>query len=123
MLDASPDVVADADRLVLQPNTEWVETREFVAAHGWTLEEERIVEDRGKFYVVFAVRPTAGDPAQWDERDLLLGPQLRKLGGKTFARWVAHERQRRETALAEIGEADPDAVAKLRAELELLVSG
>ena len=123
MLEAAPDVVAQTERFVLQPNTEWVETRRFIAERGWTLEDERMVEDRGKFYVVLAARPTAGEPAAWDEQDLLLGPLLRKAAGATWKRWVQRERQRRESALAEIGGADPDATAKLRRELDLLPSG
>ena len=82
-------VPAGVRRLVLQPNTEWTATRAWIAAHEWALEDERIVEDRGKFYVVLAVAPVAGEAPGWDEADLELGPISRRRGDPVWRRWVA----------------------------------
>lgn len=75
-------------RLVLQPNTEWAATRAWIGEQRWRLEDERIVEDRGKFYVVLAVAPVAGEDPGWDEADLELGPLLRRRRDPVWRRWV-----------------------------------
>jgi tRNA (adenine22-N1)-methyltransferase len=126
IVDASPEVVAELERLVLQPNTEWTQTRRWIAEHRFALEDEVLVEDRGKFYVVFAVRPLAGDDSGFTEADLELGPILRRRGGATFEAWLAAERDRLATALAGIeahGDPESDAARALRTRLRLLANG
>lgn len=100
LVDAAPAVVAQLDRLVLQPNTDWAMVRRWIATHGWPLHSERMVEDRGKFYVVLTVEPRPQpEPATWTADDYVLGPQLRRERPAAFVAWLAHERERIEQAL------------------------
>jgi HAE1 family hydrophobic/amphiphilic exporter-1 len=123
IVDGSPEVAAELERLVLQPNTGWVAMREWIAKHRWTLEDEVMVEDRGKFYVVFAVRPQAGENPGWDALDLELGPILRKRKGEVWRAWIDAERERVSAAMAEIerhGDPSSDAASALRSRRALL---
>jgi tRNA (adenine22-N1)-methyltransferase len=81
-------VPAGVRRLVLQPNTDWAATRAWIGEKRWRLEDERIVDDRGKFYVVLAVAPVPGEDPGWDAADLELGPLLRRRGDPVWQRWV-----------------------------------
>ena len=116
LVDAAAEVVGGLSRLVLQPNTEWKGVRQWIGERGFTLEDERMVEDRGKFYVVLAVRPTAGAPTEWSEDELVLGPRLMQERPAVFVDWLVAERARVQRALNWAGQGSDD--DPKRAELE-----
>lgn len=101
LLEARAALVEGLRALVLQPNTDWVLVRRHVAAKRWALTDERMVEDRGKHYVVLGVRPQpqAVAPA-WDEHALVLGPRLLIERPPAFVAWLRYELHRTERARA-----------------------
>lgn len=140
ILGARPAVLASLRRLVLQPNTGEEGLRRWLAARGWRLADEGLVEDAGRIYVVMAAeparpgepaarpeaageavaRPEAGAPA---EADFLLGPHLRRRGGELFRRHVAAELARARQALAGARRArrpDSEKLAALARRVKLL---
>lgn len=98
LLEAQRQQVEGLRMLVLQPNTDWVLVRRLIAERGWSLLGERMVEDRGKFYVVLTVEPRPGPAPQWSEDALLLGPRLRIERTPEFVAWLRHELRRTESA-------------------------
>jgi tRNA (adenine22-N1)-methyltransferase len=50
-------VPATGARLVLQPQTEWPRLRRYLASRGYTLVDERLVEQRSRFFLVLAAEP------------------------------------------------------------------
>lgn len=94
LLGEAAAVVRPLDRLVLQPNTDWIALRTFVAAQRWSLLGERMVHERGKFYCVFEIGPQPGAAPQWtdDERDF--GPTLVHERPPEFLAWLRHESAR-----------------------------
>lgn len=94
-------------RLVLSPNTQWPQVRAFVARRGFALVGEDLVEDRGHAYLVLSVDPTASARAQWDDDDLVLGPQLRRRRPPAWQRWVRAEHARLVAALRRAPPDDP----------------
>ncbi len=105
LLDACPAVVDGLRGLVLQPNTDWVLVRRWVAARGLWLAGEAMAEDRGKFYVVLDVRPQARaghDAPRWSEDELELGPRLVMERPPAFLAWLRHELARTERAAARV---------------------
>lgn len=130
LLDRGPTVVDGLQALVLQPNTEWVLVRRWVAARGLLLAGETMVEDRGKHYVVLDLRPQAraGHDAPawsppwsppWSEDELELGPCLVMERSPTFLAWLRHELARTERAAARVAASgdpsEPQADSRLAA--------
>lgn len=110
LLEEGEVVVSGLRSLVLQPNTEWALVRRWVAARGFSLAREVMVEDRGKFYVVLDVRPQEHDTAAWSEGELELGPRLSSERPPAFLAWLRHELARTERAAARVaGRGDPGA--------------
>jgi len=104
-------------RLVLQPNRDVAELRRWLAGHGWDLDDERLVEERGHFYPVLAAG-RARTTVAWDEADLRYGPLLRQRRDPALMRWLAEEQHRLVAALSALPEGHPDRAA-LTAELAL----
>jgi tRNA (adenine22-N1)-methyltransferase len=118
LLEACPAVVDRLRGLVLQPNTDWVLVRRWVAARGFLLAGEAMAEDRGKLYVVLDVRPrpSEGGPSEggpreggpseavpaWSEDELELGPRLLEERPPAFVAWLRHELRRTERAAARV---------------------
>lgn len=79
---AAAHVLADATQLVLQPNSDVVVVRAWALRNEWHLSDERMVLERGQFFVVCAFRRGSGPDAAyavpaWQEADLcLVGPHL-----------------------------------------------
>ncbi|MGH1345215.1 MAG: tRNA (adenine(22)-N(1))-methyltransferase [Nannocystales bacterium] len=99
LLLASPEVVATARRVILQPNTGWEDVRQALAERRIPLDAEALTEDAGRLYLTLAFDPRATS-ATWDEADVVLGPLLRHDRCALFARWVEHRR----THLASLSE-------------------
>ena len=99
-------------RLVLQPNFGGESVRRWLAAHALALVDERLVEDRGRFYTVMAATPHADDRAERETRDAAswaFGPFVLRHGGPTLLRYLADELHRCERAAAGLGRSDaPD---------------
>ncbi len=70
LADAPPGVT----RLVLQPNVGERGLRAWLARHGWVIDAERAVLDRGRWFAVFAAgRARAAEAADLDEVALTYG--------------------------------------------------
>ncbi|MCH9682526.1 MAG: class I SAM-dependent methyltransferase [Deltaproteobacteria bacterium] len=115
MVDAAAAVVERLTRLVLQPNSDWTAVRRWLAARGWVLHQERMVEDRGKFYVVWAIQPRPGPAASWTEDELHLGPRLLLERPPAFTAWLQRERARVDQALRRASVAGPTKGPRLAA--------
>lgn len=86
ILAAEPERRLRARRLVLQPNYAPVRVRRWLFAHGYTLVDERLVEERGRFYAVLAAE--AGAAPACSEAALEFGPILLERGGPTLVRYL-----------------------------------
>lgn len=74
ILAASPAVLAGAVRLVLQPMADPGDLRTWLAANGWRIEDEKLVEEDGRIYVIVVAGP--GREETKDPLLLELGPRL-----------------------------------------------
>jgi tRNA (adenine22-N1)-methyltransferase len=82
------------ERLVLQPNQSEIDARRAIFTRpAWRLADETLVEEEGRFYVVFQVDlDPAVTPRELDDislEDQLLGPHLRRRGGERFRAYAA----------------------------------
>ncbi|HFE46136.1 MAG TPA: SAM-dependent methyltransferase [Nannocystis exedens] len=102
ILSAGLDLLPSIERLVLQPNGEVEPVRRWLVSRGWDLVDERLVEDRGRYYTVVAAEAAIGGRRHYVAADWHLGPILRHRGGSLFERFVAAELRRCELALAAV---------------------
>lgn len=80
--------------LVLQANKRVDRVRAWLPQNGWTIDEEALVEERGRFFeVIRATRALDKSATALPRIDALLGPVSRRRGGVTFDRFVAHTLQ------------------------------
>lgn len=82
------------ERLVLQPNQSEIDARRAIFERsGWRLTDETLVEESGRYYVIFRVEVDPSHRARdLDEislEDQLLGPFLRQRGGALFRAYAA----------------------------------
>jgi tRNA (adenine22-N1)-methyltransferase len=119
MLEAAPDVLARLQHLSLQPNQNVGAVRAWALRNGWHLRAERMLEERGQFFVACAFDSAVGDdPAYsvpgWTQAALCaIGPRL--LTGKDVVALRWFERQR-----ARVSHWVERGVGRLRPELEVL---
>lgn len=75
ILKDSPEVVAKAARMVLQPMVDGGAMRLWLAEQGWYPTDEKLVEDEGRIYEVIALE-RAEQPIVEDPLVIELGPKL-----------------------------------------------
>lgn len=71
ILGDSLEAAHSAEELVLSPHSDIDKVREFVLEHGFTITDERIVREDGKYY--FAIRIVNGSEPMYDEAELIYG--------------------------------------------------
>ena len=100
ILGAAPHVLAALEQLILQPNQNVAGVRSWAKQSGWHLRDERMLEERGQFFVVCAFVPATGtDPAYhvpgWTDAALCqIGPWLLARKDAVALRWFERQRAR-----------------------------
>lgn len=95
ILEAAPEIAADAGFLVLQPMAGAAGLRQWLCTHGWELVAEELVDDPPHFYEIICARPGAAatyTPAEYAVGPLLLR-QRHPLLGQQLERQLATCRQ------------------------------
>lgn len=109
ILAADPRRTRGFGRLVLQPNHGHEAVRRWLVGHEFSLVDERLVEDRERFYTVIAAEP-GRCAAGWTRAAWAVGPAVLRRGGAVLDRWAAAElrrcdrAERRSPGLAATGE-------------------
>lgn len=115
------EVALALGRLVVQPTQGAPETRQSLADLGFSVVDEDLVYERGRYHTVIACEPVEG-PIHLTDAERALGPVLRDRRGIVFERWLeaeAHATEGRLTILE--GQNAPAAVrTRLATYLDLL---
>lgn len=110
ILAADPERLASLTRLILQPTFGAWHTRRWLHGAGWTLVDERMVEERGRFYTALAAERRPAGPPRFSDADQRFGPFLRRRRGALFERSLVAELRRCDAVLAGLRAAPlPDA--------------
>lgn len=75
ILKASLDKVKQAQRILLQSNSDLASLRQFMADHQFKLMDECLIQERAHFYVIMHYAPTE-QPQSISARERVLGPLL-----------------------------------------------
>ncbi|MCL2707820.1 MAG: class I SAM-dependent methyltransferase [Defluviitaleaceae bacterium] len=90
MLWRSIEAAESAGRLILQPQRDAPEFRRRLHQMGFSIEDEILSREGGRFYTALRAKRGKTDAA-WDEIDYLLGKHIIKRGGQTFRAFVSNE--------------------------------
>lgn len=102
--------LADFDHFVLSPQSEIPHFRRFLLAEGMQIDEETMLIDEGKYYVIFNVSQRAdatSDPMYVTEEDFLYGGRLLRRLDPVLKSFLEKEKTRYEGIL---GQTDSDEV-------------
>lgn len=89
ILEASPEVVASARTMVLQPMAGAASLRRYLSTHGWKIVEEELVDDEPHFYEI--IKAVHGASASYTELECVVGPLLLEQGHPLFAKHVQRQ--------------------------------
>ncbi|MFZ5898547.1 MAG: tRNA (adenine(22)-N(1))-methyltransferase, partial [Bacillota bacterium] len=87
ILDASPEVVKQASRIIMQPMEQQAAVRQWLAANGWVIVGEELVEESGRLYQVIAAE--RGEPWDATPLEMEVGPLLVKSKHPLLPRYLA----------------------------------
>jgi tRNA (adenine22-N1)-methyltransferase len=99
ILAGGPAQLRRLSRVIVQVNYGSEEVRRWLVDHGLRLVDERLVEDRERFYTAIAAEPAPGaDAPAWSRAAWVHGPVVLRRGGPALARCLAAELRRCERA-------------------------
>ncbi|MBP3729270.1 MAG: SAM-dependent methyltransferase [Lachnospiraceae bacterium] len=100
-------VAARASRLILSPQSEWAEFRGFLSEEGYYIDEERCIEEEGKFYIILSVHPN--EKQTLTKEELLYGIHTAPQDAETRKRLIERDIHRDQNLIKQIsGKAGAD---------------
>lgn len=81
ILDKGKEKLANIKSMVISPQSEWIKTRIFVTSLGFYINDEVIIEEKGKYYLI--IRFVKGN-RNYSKKELEYGPILLKNKSKEF---------------------------------------
>lgn len=117
------DKALKADSIILQPQSEIEELRRFLYLNGFTIVDENMVREKGKFYFLIKAIPSFSELP--DELSLSFGPQLLKKKDPVLKDYVLKESRTNKLILenlehAEDNERNREAILRQRRRKDLL---
>ena len=120
ILAVAPHITKTVSRLVLQPMADPGDLRTWLAANGWKISDERLVEDGGKIYIVIMAIP--GQEETKDPFLLELGPRLLEKKDPLLGRYAERIAGLYEQILAGLESANSDAAREKALEIKTKLS-
>lgn len=105
ILSSGAEACRAAECIALQPQSEVSLVREFLAEEGYVTDEEKMVEEGGKYYPMMRARYAPGEgTAEADELAMLYGGMLLSSGDAALYSYLKKERRTLENVLGEVGQ-------------------
>lgn len=104
ILSRGMDIVGQVDRLVLQPANREDALRQFLYSSGLKILEEHVIEDAGRYFVVFVVDPKQRSQYQMSQIDILYGEFIPKAQDEITLRYLLRKLHFIREALAQLEE-------------------
>ncbi|MBQ0043114.1 MAG: SAM-dependent methyltransferase [Lachnospiraceae bacterium] len=117
ILENSWELVQELKFMVLQPQSELVYFRTFLAENGFVIEDENLIFEEGKYYPM--VRVSKGKPYELNQKELLCGPILLRRKPIELINWLCREREINRKILANLQkEAQTETISARLKEIE-----
>ncbi|MDD3403312.1 MAG: class I SAM-dependent methyltransferase [Hespellia sp.] len=119
ILKDSPQIVCDLEECILQPQSELYKVRAFLIQEGFSVMEEDMVLEDGKFYPMMKVTlPGKRQNEIWNDCELQYGKLLLKKRHPVLHTYLKKEKALKEQVLAAISEKEGAHIVKRRRELQ-----
>ena len=121
ILEARPDVTAKLQCLVLQPQNGFEYLRDWLYAHDWHIEDEKLAKVDGRVYQI--IKAVQGKEEMLTEPELILGPVLIKKRPVLFAEHVQNNIEQLDIirqGLQKGGSNTKDKLTEIEARIKLL---
>lgn len=124
ILDAGMNVVEQAKQIVLQPQSEIEHVRRYVYGHGWTIVDEYMLVDAGKYYVVMNIDVTQEEPDDWCNKSELsdiyykYGYVLMNRRDKVLGEYLTEKKNALKAIVSGLYKSDTENAARRATELE-----
>lgn len=89
IFEESPEILASAKQLVLQPMAGAPVLRKWLGEHGWEIIDEKLVDDAPHFYEIISARK--GEVKNYSTAEQYLGPVLLKTKPEFFAKHLSRQ--------------------------------
>lgn len=96
------DIVSKIDRLILQPANREDATREFLYDQGFNILDEIVIEDAGRYFVIFVVDPKTKRQYPKGQFDILYGEFIPKAKDSTTINYLSRKLHFVKEALKEL---------------------
>ena len=120
ILSESPEIVKKTKTLILSPQSDIAEARRFVSERGFLFEEERMVFEDGKFYVIMRLKNSfqSENPVKQtlSPEEMLYGPCLLRDRPAVFSAYLKRRRDTLAAIIASLSEGDSSDAEKAREE-------
>lgn len=119
ILAASPDVLKSARRLVFQPQSAAGCLRRWLLENNWSLVDEDLVLEGGRFYVIIVAEPRpfdSSDAGSEDDQLLEIGPRLVEKRHPLLVPFLQEKMKNMESVLKALRYARTPAAKKMRQE-------
>ncbi len=114
ILDNALDRLGILKQIIVEVNRDTDRMRRWISDHGFTINDEILIQDRGFDYIAidFDCRPHS----PYSEREILLGPRLLEKNEECFIEYCTRQRQKIEMIMAKCRPDDPriEALTKKR---------
>jgi tRNA (adenine22-N1)-methyltransferase len=107
ILTEGKDRLTDQTKLILQPNVAEDRVRAWLLNEGWTITNEKIIEEDGHIYEMIIAEKFDNNPTL-TEKELMFGPFLLKQKGEPFYKKWESELKKRERILQSLEHASTD---------------
>lgn len=111
ILENSLPIVKASHTLILQPQNNVMEVRQYIHAIGFAIEEESFIEDEGKYYNIIVAKP--GKQQYLEAYEYAYGKLNLTKPNETFKKWMRYKEETLETIYKHLDEVDTEQ-AKLR---------
>lgn len=111
ILTASPDVLGNVRRLILQPMVAGGMLRRWLSENGWQIIDEQLVEEDSRIYEIIVAEP--GEGRVYSEVIMELGPKIVSKRDQLLSRVVENKVNAMEEIIEQLGHSErPELLAK-----------
>lgn len=113
ILTEGAGILPHIDQLVLQPNTNGYIVRKTLINFGFTIQEEKLVDENDHIYEIIVAKATEGKSEDFTEKQLFFGPYLMEEANDIFLKKWQEEYDKLKSVIEQMKQSKTDTSEKL----------